>query len=423
MNALELFSGTQSIGKVLRGENYNVISVDITDYNKKHIPTHKTDIMDFDYKQYPVGHFDIIHASPPCVYYSNLQYSWIGRTKKNGECLTYESLEQRRKDMDKLVLKSIEIIDYFKPRLWTMENPATGNLKKREVVKDIPFYDVDYCMYSDWGYKKKTRFWTNNKNFVPKLCNGNCENMIGKKHRTNVASIGGGSNRLVRYKIPPKLIKELYFKQMNALELFSGTQSIGKVLKDKDYNVISVDITDYNKKHIPTHKVNILDFDYKQYPVGHFDIIHGSPPCIPYSTLKYSHYGRMIKERIFTKELHEEEMNKGDIIVKKTLEIIDYFKPRLWTIENPQTGLLKNRDFMKDIPYYDIDYCMYSDWGYKKRTRFWTNIKDFNPKLCNKKCENMIDNRHKGWVGREKGGNNLSRYRIPPKLILELYFE
>ena len=112
--------------------------------------------------------------------------------------------------MDKLVLKSIEIIDYFKPRLWTMENPASGNLKKREVVKDIPFYDVDYCKYSDWGYKKKTRFWTNNKNFVPKLCNGDCENMIGKKHRTNVESIGGGSNRLSRYKIPPKLIKELY---------------------------------------------------------------------------------------------------------------------------------------------------------------------------------------------------------------------
>ena len=37
---------------------------------------------DFDYKQYPVGHFDIVHASPPCIYYSKLQYSWIGRMKK-----------------------------------------------------------------------------------------------------------------------------------------------------------------------------------------------------------------------------------------------------------------------------------------------------------------------------------------------------
>jgi hypothetical protein len=32
---------------------------------------------------------------------------------------------------------------------------------------------------------------------------------------------------------------------------------------------------------------------------------------------------------------------------------------------------------MKDIPFYDVDYCMYSDWGYKKRTRIWTNKTDF----------------------------------------------
>tara|TARA_R110001592_G_scaffold9704_8_gene51369 strand:- start:914 stop:1627 length:714 start_codon:yes stop_codon:yes gene_type:complete len=229
-NALELFSGTQSIGKVLKEHNYNVISVDITDYKKKHIPTHKIDILDFDYKQYPVGHFDIVHASPPCVYYSNLQNCWIGRMKKNGECLTKELLEKRRKDMDKLVDKSIEIINYFKPRLWFMENPATGCLKKREIVKDLPFYDVDYCMYSDWGYKKKTRFWTNRKNFNAQLCNKQCGNMVKindkhihksncgnsaqnrlvRKHKKNIHDFGGGTNRLERYRIPPKLISKLY---------------------------------------------------------------------------------------------------------------------------------------------------------------------------------------------------------------------
>ena len=133
--------------------------------------------------------------------------------------------------MDLLVKKSLEIIDYFKPRIWILENPATGNLRKREVVKDIPFYDVDYCMYSDWGYKKKTRFWTNIVNFVPKLCNKNCGNMVKigvkhihknncgngaqnklvRKHKINVNGVGGGTNRLERYRIPPKLIEELLF--------------------------------------------------------------------------------------------------------------------------------------------------------------------------------------------------------------------
>ena len=208
-NALELFSGTQSIGKVLKSKNYNVISVDITDYKGKHIPTHKINILNFDYKQYPVGNFDIIHASPPCVYYSNLQNCWIGRTKKNGECLTKELLEEKRKTMDLLVKKALEIIDYFKPRLWVLENPATGNLGKREIMKDIPFYDLDYCMYSDWGYRKRTRFWTNKKNFANKLCNKKCGNMNGKKHK--FTSLSDACGTIGRYRIPPKLIEDLFF--------------------------------------------------------------------------------------------------------------------------------------------------------------------------------------------------------------------
>ena len=33
---------------------------------------------------------------------------------------------------------------------------------------------------------------------------------------------------------------------------------------------------------------------------------------------------------------------------------------------------------------------MYSDYGYKKPTRFWTNIKGFNPKKCKMNCDNLI---------------------------------
>ena len=59
-----------------------------------------------------------------------------------------------------------------------MENHYTGSLKKKEFMQGIPFHDLDYCMYSNWGYKKKTRFWTNKKNFSPKLCNKKCGNII-----------------------------------------------------------------------------------------------------------------------------------------------------------------------------------------------------------------------------------------------------
>tara|TARA_B110000208_G_scaffold11833_1_gene14646 strand:- start:429 stop:635 length:207 start_codon:yes stop_codon:yes gene_type:complete len=66
-------------------------------------------------------------------------------------------------------------------------------------------------MYSDWGYKKKTRFWTNRKNFNAQLCNKQCGNMVGSKHKKGVCTeYGGGSNRLERYRIPHKLISKLY---------------------------------------------------------------------------------------------------------------------------------------------------------------------------------------------------------------------
>ena len=47
-------------------------------------------------------------------------------------------------------------------------------------MKDIPFIDVDYCMFSDWGYQKPTRIWGSPaiKNVESRLCDGNCRNMV-----------------------------------------------------------------------------------------------------------------------------------------------------------------------------------------------------------------------------------------------------
>ena len=72
-----------------------------------------------------------------------------------------------------------------------MENPATGNLKNRDVVKDLNFYDVDYCMYSDWGYRKRTRVWTNVDNFKPKRCDGSgtCGNMVMLENKKHLGSL------------------------------------------------------------------------------------------------------------------------------------------------------------------------------------------------------------------------------------------
>jgi site-specific DNA-cytosine methylase len=219
LKVLELFSGTGSVGKCCKQLGWDVVSVDMI------LPAdHKCDIMDFDYKQYDKDEFDIIWASPPCTNYSKLQDAWLGRMRK-GQIYTKEIQEEEMKQDDKLVLKTLEIIDYFKPHYWFIENPAASKMKDREFMKDLNFYLIDYCMYSNWGYRKRTRIWTNREDFKPLICDGKgtCGNMVGKLHKTNLGNADrfkranilnvnkyNGTTQQDRYRIPEDLIFSLF---------------------------------------------------------------------------------------------------------------------------------------------------------------------------------------------------------------------
>jgi len=191
---------------------------------------------------------------------------------------------------------------------------------------------------------------------------------------------------------------------MKVLELFSGTHSIGKVCSDMGWEVVSLDrdlgnTSPFNDYRSDTHiKEDIMTWDYKKsYKTGDFDLITASPVCLWWSKLRDTWIGRKLKchgGKITTKELLQEDINKyGKPMVDKVFEIIEYFKPQYWWIENPQTGKMKNyieETYPQYNTYYDIDYCKYSDWGYQKRTRFWTNIKNFEPLTCKKDCDNIV---------------------------------
>jgi len=202
---------------------------------------------------------------------------------------------------------------------------------------------------------------------------------------------------------------------MNLLELFSGTKSVSKAVGHTFQTVVSLDQLN---KYSPTICSDILTWNYKAYPSGYFDVIWASPPCTEYSILKHN-------------TGMETNLDLADSIVLKVFEILDYFKPERWYIENPHSSLLKKRPFMDLLPFYDVDYCRFSDWGYKKKTRIWTNVR-YRDMLCEGegKCTNMTGRFHKvsfGGQGRPKDHVYQScpagdtAYRIPAKLIKELF--
>ena len=199
---------------------------------------------------------------------------------------------------------------------------------------------------------------------------------------------------------------------MKLLELFSGTDSVGKVAKELGYDVVSLDLKDANIN------TNILNWDYKQFNRNNFQIIWASPPCVEYSIAKTTGVRKI---------------DYANSIVKKTIEIINYFNPSVWFIENPQTGLLKHQEFMKDFDYFDLDYCKYG-FPYRKRTRIWTNLKTWKPRpLCKRDCGNIINNKRKETAQRMPSGKKSDwgndyiihrqdeLYRIPSELINEIF--
>ena len=77
---------------------------------------------------------------------------------------------------------------------------------------------------------------------------------------------------------------------------------------------------------------------------------------------------------------------------------------------------------MKDLPYYDLDYCKYG-FGIRKRTRIWTNLEGFEPLKCRGDCGRVVDGKHLNFSYMNIPGQNRLdlRHTIPEKLLLGLF--
>lgn len=208
MRILELFSGTGSFGKSFEGVSCEIVSVDIV---KKFNPVVCADLLTWDYRVYPVGHFDIIWASPPCNTFSRLNQ-------------TPRKLEMREKIGRPLLHRTLEIIRYFNPKYWVIENPDSGDMKKEECMKDLHYAVADYCKYG-FPYRKRTRFWNNMEEWKPKMCKCDCV-MIKPETKKHRYKLGGqfdavnngydilkpgdfGYSKTDWYRIPPLLCSEI----------------------------------------------------------------------------------------------------------------------------------------------------------------------------------------------------------------------
>jgi hypothetical protein len=204
---------------------------------------------------------------------------------------------------------------------------------------------------------------------------------------------------------------------MKLLELYSGTGSVGHVVKKAfgGAEIVSIDI---HPKYNPTHATDILKWDYTRYPVGYFDMVWASPPCTEYT----------IAKRVGARNLKQ-----ADKTVKWTLRIIDYLKPRWWFVENPRGGgLLDKRPFMKcfETMKHRCTCCHYGA-AFRKPTNIWSNVQNLNLRCCSKndRCRDKRLNGYHPQVAQhsassdtrheqQRGAGSAEKiYPVPPKLV------
>ena len=192
MRLLDLFCGTKSISKVFLSRGWEVVTLDNDAQFGADIIG---DILDKDIVQ----SFDVIWASPPCTTFS---VASIGRhwkhEKPSGEALIG----------NKILAKTLEIINICRPKYWFIENPR-GMMRTLPIMASLPRHTVTYCQYGDTRMKP-TDIWTNCDYWIPKpMCkNGDsCHVSAPRGARTGTQGLGGARERSV---IPEELCLEIF---------------------------------------------------------------------------------------------------------------------------------------------------------------------------------------------------------------------
>ena len=205
MKVLELFAGTQSIGKEFKARGHEVFSVE-WDKDFENISLYAdiskltaTEILE------KFGHPDVIWASPDCTTFSVAAIS--KHRKRNPENGNLEPITDYAKFCDVTDQHVLDLIKELNPTFFFIENPR-GAMRKMEWMQGIPRYTITYCQYGD-SRMKPTDIWTNHPDpqFKPPCKNGDpCHMRAPRGSRTGTQGLKGAKERA---RIPEQFCKHI----------------------------------------------------------------------------------------------------------------------------------------------------------------------------------------------------------------------
>jgi len=194
VRTIELFCGTKSFSNVAEERGHYTFTTDI---NPIFNPTLCRNILDLKNNELSLNP-DVLWASPPCTCFSvaSIGRHWnIDKTPKTDNA----------REAIKIIDKTLDIINFVKPKLWFIENPR--GMMRNIMSKEIRRLTVTYCQYGDTRMKP-TDIWTNcGIELMPPCKNGSpCHQAAPRGARTGTQGIKGAINR---GKIPKQLMEDI----------------------------------------------------------------------------------------------------------------------------------------------------------------------------------------------------------------------
>ena len=198
--------------------------------------------------------------------------------------------------------------------------------------------------------------------------------------------------------------------RLRVLDLFSGTGSITSAFRALGHECHSLDL---DPRFEPAFCVNILEWDYRALPRGDYDVVWASCPCEQYSIAR-------------SNARAPRDLALADSLVRRTLEIIEWFAPRAWFLENPSGSLLWHRLAWPRLV--TTSYCSYG-FPYRKTTTIASNLQDFflqDPCGGAGRCAQMRGSRHLSHAQKGGGGttnayhSRVELHRVPEGLCEDI---